>query len=174
MELELTPVIVAVITVLGAALGSAATLATTLSPTARRIKRLEGLVELREGVKDPAAARAVDYATEQVALQVAESARLNRDQNYPGFVRSTYMLLGTIAVALIVWLSQPGDGLDGRISTAILVGAALLSATLTVIGDRMRKTILDGVQTALDKRRNHQGRQAASAEGAPEGDVPPA
>lgn len=71
MTFDLGAVLSAFIT---AGLAAAATLATAMSPSSRRVSRLERLVAARERVDEPVTAQRLDYAIKSLSYQIAEDA----------------------------------------------------------------------------------------------------
>lgn len=72
MTFDLGAVLSAFIT---AGIAAAATFATAMSPSSRRIKRLERLIEVRGRVEAPTTARRLDYAIDSLSYQIAEDAK---------------------------------------------------------------------------------------------------
>ena len=153
MNFDLGPVLVALITLAGAGLGSIATIAATLSPTARRIKRLEELAAVRQELGDTKAGRAAEFAAEQLALKLAQNARLSSDHNYSGFLTASIVTLLCVGVGVITWLTWPSKG-DPSTTEMIIGGlvAAIASGGLSFLQSWMRGAILDTVDTELKKR----------------------
>lgn len=71
MNFDLGAVLSAFIT---AGLAAAATLATAMSPSSRRVSRLERLVAARERVEESVTAQRLDYAIKSLSYQIAEDA----------------------------------------------------------------------------------------------------
>lgn len=160
---------------LAAGIGSAATLIAMLSPSARRIKRLEQLTEIRKDVEGEEALRRIDYATEHLAHQIGEDARNAGDRPLMG-MRTWFPFIPILLILLVYLVSgamEPG-------AAAVLVVGGIIVATWAasalgfhVVGQRLDENAKI-VATELDQRRDHQRSQPAGAEGLTEGDVPPA
>lgn len=175
MNFDLGPVLVALVALFGAVVGSAATIAAAISPTTRRVRRLEQLIEVRKGVEDAATIQRIDYSTRQLSQQIGEAARLNGDRYYPSFRRSSVVLLAVLALGGVAALAPFLDS-QYWVLALVIVGLILgaISASLTVLEHKMRQSILHGVDRELAQLGHHQRGEPAGPEGLTEGDVPSA
>ena len=168
MNFDLGAVLSALIT---AGLAAMVALATSLSPSSVRVKRLERLVDARERVDSPVARQRLDYAIESLTYQIAEDVKHLGNRNRRQVIAAGIMLMFVGAA----WAFYQASQGDGQLSWSAWVGFVgyFIGGSAVLWGmTSLSQSTLDTVKKELTKRSHDQRGESASAVGSPEGDVP--
>ena len=169
MNFDLGAVLSALITT---GLAAVVTLTTAMSPSSRRIKRLERLVEVRERVEGAVTRRRLDYAIESLSYQVAEDAKF-LGYRVRGRLLWSGAYAGAFGVGYLVYLvatEQTQWGFNSILALSLtMVGYLAVLIALVFVPETIEKR----VKGDLAEPRRDERDEAARPEHVPgEGDEP--